>query len=192
MTQTDGSVPVVDRIRMERGWLVAVAVIALLLGIVGLLFPGASLLTIAIVFGVYLTAAGVYRLVSAFTPGAASGGVRVLVGLIGVLVLVTGIMALSNPFGTIFALGVVIGIGWILEGVGHLALLSSSGSGKRPWQLIVGAVIDIIAGIVMLLLPGAGLQSLILVGSVLLIVLAVVALVNLPSRNAPATAGATR
>lgn len=182
-TETVEAGPVVDRIRMERGWLIAVAVIALLLGLAGLLFPGPSLLTIAIVFGVYLTAAGVYRLVSAFTPGAAGGGVRLFVGAIGVLVLITGIMALSDPFRTIFALGVVIGIGWILEGVGHLALLSAKRSGRKPWQLVVSAAIDIVAGIVMLILPGAGLQALVVTGSIILIVLAVVALLNLPSRS---------
>jgi len=181
MTQI--SPPVVDRVRMERGWLVAVAVVALVFGLVGLFFPAASLLTIAIVFGVYLVTAGVYRIVAAFTPGAASGGVRAFVGLIGVLVLITGIMTLSRPFAGLFALGVVIGIGWILEGVGHLALLSTAHSGRKPWQLVVSAIIDIVAGIVMLILPGAGLQALVFTGSIILIVLAAVALVNLPSRT---------
>lgn len=184
MTVSTPASPVVDRIRLERGWLIAIAVIALVLGLTGLFFPGASLLTIAIVFGVYLIAVGVYRLTSAFTPGAASGPVRLFTGLIGVLVLITGIMALSNPFGTIFALGVVIGIGWILEGVAHLALLSSSRSGRKPWQLVVGAIVDIVAGIVMLILPGSGVAALVLIGSVTLLVLAVVALLNLPSRSA--------
>jgi uncharacterized membrane protein HdeD (DUF308 family) len=180
MTQV--STPVVDRIRLERGWVVAVAAIAILLGLVGVFFPAASLLTISILFGVYLTAAGVYRIVSAFTPGADTGPVRVLIGLIGVLVLIAGIMTLSNPFAGLFALAIGVGIGWILEGVGHLALLSIRGNGRKPWQLIVSAVLDIVAGIVMLTLPGSGVAALVLVGSIMLIVLGVGALINLPLR----------
>ena len=174
--------PVVDRLRLERGWLIGIAIVAIVLGIVGFLFPGASLLTIAIVFGVYLIAAGVYRVSSAVTPGEAGTGVRLLTGLFGGLIIVAGIFCLANPFGSIFALGTVIGIGWLLEGVLYLARFAAERGGRR-WPLVVSAVLAIIAGIIMLTLPGFGIATLVVFGSILLVVLGVVALLNLVPRR---------
>ena len=62
------STPVVtgiDRVKLIRGWVVGLAVIAVVLGVIGLLLPGPTLFAVAILFGVYLIVSGVHRVVTA-------------------------------------------------------------------------------------------------------------------------------
>ncbi|HNP16334.1 MAG TPA: DUF308 domain-containing protein, partial [Terrimesophilobacter sp.] len=53
--------------RTMKGTLIAVSIIGIILGILALVWPGATLLTVAILFGSYLIAAGVFRVSAAIT-----------------------------------------------------------------------------------------------------------------------------
>jgi len=50
----------------ERGWTVAMGVLSILAGIVVLVYPGPSLLTLTIVLGIWLLVYGVMEIVAAF------------------------------------------------------------------------------------------------------------------------------
>lgn len=174
-----------DRVRLVRGWVIGLAVIAILLGVVGLVLPGASLLTIAILFGVYLVASGIYRITAAIADHRYTIGTRLLTGVLGGLIVVAGILCLSNPFTSLGTLGIFIGLGWLIEaGAGLVAFGSLRGSAR--WLVLVSSLLSLIAGIVMLVLPVFGLQTLVTVGAILLIVLGVIVLLELPRRTAPA------
>lgn len=174
-------------LKVHRGQLVAVAVIGVVIGLIGLVFPGATLLTIAILFGSYLIASGIFRITAAFIAGGVAGGLRWFNGVLGVIVVIAGILCLANPFSAIFALAFVIGIGWIAEGVIDL-MAALRGSVTPRWLGILSGVVSIAAGVAMFVLPAAGIASLVFIGSILLIAVSVTTLLTLPRRPKAARA----
>ena len=149
-------------------------VVAVILGVMILVWPGATLSVIAVLFGLYFLVGGIARIVRGIAMAGGSAGVRVLNILLGVLLLVAGIVAIRNPIGSLAVLGMVIGISWLIEGV---AALVETASDSSRWFGILFAVISIVAGIVVLLSPVDSLGVLVIVGGVFLIVSGLVQLV---------------
>jgi uncharacterized membrane protein HdeD (DUF308 family) len=175
--------------RVYRGHVIAVAVIGLLLGIIGVVFPGATALTISILFGAFLLVLGVSRIVSAVIAQALNAGLRWLSAVVGVLLLVTGILCLADPFEAWGTLAIFIGIGWIFDGVMDIAA-GVQGAVHPRWFAWVSGIISIAAGVAFFVLPAAGLLSLVLIGSFLLIAVSLSALLTLPRKPKTVT-GAT-
>ena len=159
----------------------AVAVIGLVLGVIGLLFPGATLLTIAVLFGIYLLASGMYRVTAAFVANNLDSPMRWTTGLLGLLIVIAGILCLSNPFQTLIALALVIGIGWILEGVVDL-VGGVRGTIHPRWFGWVSGIVSMAAGVAMFVLPAAGVFSLVAIGAVLMIAVSLTTLLTLPRK----------
>lgn len=177
--------------RVYRGHIIGIAVIGLLLGIIGLIFPDATLLTVAVIFGAFLVASGVFRLVTAFIAHTMTASLRGLSAVMGVLLVVAGVIALANPFGTLLALGIVIGLGWIIDGVVDFVLGLRRATHPR-WFGFVSGIVSIAAGVAMFVLPATSIATLVVIGSVLLIVLSATTLLTLPGRTrTPEDASAT-
>lgn len=168
-------------LKVYRSQLIVVAVLGLVLGLIGLVFPGATLLTIAIIFGIYLIASGVFRITAAFIADRISTGLRWLTGILGLLVIVAGIVCLANPFRSLFVLAFVIGIGWIAEGI--VDFMAGLRNAVTPrWLAFVSGIISIAAGVAMFVLPAAGVAALVLIGSILLIAVSLTTLLTLPRK----------
>jgi uncharacterized membrane protein HdeD (DUF308 family) len=104
---------------------------------------------------------------------------RTLNILLGVLLIVAGIIALKNVAATTAALLIlvvaVIGVGWIIEGV--LAIVESRGAPSSGWAITSG-IISIIAGIVVLIIPGWSAVWLILMAGIVLIIVGILGIVR--------------
>ncbi len=120
-------------IAVERSFVVAVAIVSIVLGIIALVWPNATLVTVALLFGAHLIAAGVFRLVVAIAAGNLTARFRWLLGLLGALILVAGVIALANPTQTVIVLlavpgwavgSLVLAGGWILIAIGVTTLFS--------------------------------------------------------------------
>lgn len=174
--------------RLHRGQIIALAVIGLILGLIGLFFPGATLLTVALLFGSYLVVSGIFRIIGAIIGGfGLTAGQRWLAGILGLLVVLAGVFCLADPGGSIVVLAFLIGIGWVAEGI--VDIVGGVAKTIVPiWAAILSGVVSILAGIVMFLLPGLGVASLVLIGSILLIVVALTTLFTLPRASKPAAA----
>lgn len=149
--------------------------VALILGIVLLVWPERTLSIVAILLGINFLIVGIVRLaLSIFTAGV-SAGLRVLNILFGVLLVILGIVAIKNSAAAaellVLVVVVVIGIGWIVEGV--LALVESGKAQSRGWAITFG-IISILAGIVVLVLPEASAFWLMLITGIALVVLGIV------------------
>ncbi|MGV8850943.1 MAG: HdeD family acid-resistance protein [Rhodoglobus sp.] len=177
-------------LRVHRGQLMAVAVIGLVLGVIGLLFPGATLLTIAVLFGIYLIASGMYRITAAFVSNNLDSSMRWVTGSLGLLVVIAGILCLSNPFQSLVALALVIGIGWILEGIIDL-VGGVRGTIQPRWFGWVSGIVSMAAGVAMFVLPAAGIFSLVAIGAILMIAVSITTLLTLPRKNKRAADAAT-
>jgi uncharacterized membrane protein HdeD (DUF308 family) len=179
-------------IKLERGWVIGAAVVGIVLGIIALVWPGATLLTVAILFGSYLIVAGVYRLIIAFTAQRLSTGIRWLFGILGGLVIIAGIFCLSNPTRSLIVLAFVIGFGWIIGGIADITDGVMGTSAAPRWLAIVSGAIAVIAGVVIFFLPGLALATFVLLGAILLIVVSITTLLTLPrKRKSGSTASQT-
>jgi uncharacterized membrane protein HdeD (DUF308 family) len=162
-----------------RGVYGVLGVVAIILGLALLIWPGATLEVAAIALGVYFVVSGVIRIVTAIVELGLPGGWRVLDILVGVLLAVGGVIVLKNAAlsGTTLAVLVtmVVGLGWMMEGV--MALVESWRMPSSGWA-VVYALVSIVAGFVVLFSPVSSTAWLILFGSCALIVLGVVAIVR--------------
>ena len=162
-----------------RGVYGVLGVVALILGLALLIWPGATLKVAAIALGAYFVVSGVIRIVTAVVELGLPGGWRVLDILIGVLLTVGGVIVLKNAAlsgATLAALiTMVVGLGWMMEGV--MALVESWRMPSSGWA-VVYALLSIVAGFIVLFSPVSSTAWLILFGGCALIVLGVVAIVR--------------
>ena len=178
----------IGMLRIHRGELIAVSVIGIVLGFLALILPGATLLTVAIIFGTYLIVSGIYRITAAFVAHGLSTSLRWLTGLLGLVIVVAGIICLARPFQGLVVIAYVIGIGWISEGI--IDLMSIGGRrGLARWLGLASGVLSIAAGIVTFVLPALALEAFITVGAVLLIVVSASTLFTLPRSHKNAGPG---
>lgn len=180
---------------LERGFVIASAISAIALGVAALIWPGATLVTVALLFGAYLVVSGIFRLVIAFTSNSLSTGVRWLVGILGVLIIVAGVIALNNLAQSLLVLAFVIGFGWIFDGVAAIAGGITGRTALPRWLAIVSSLISIIGGIVVFTLPGLAIVTFVIFGGWILIAIGIATLFTLPPKTsaeaaAPAAAPA--
>jgi len=154
-------------------------VVALVLGILLLVWPAKTFTAVAILLGIYFLIAGIVRLALGIFSRGISGGMRTLDILLGLLLIIAGIIALRNSASTAAALLIlivaVIGVGWIIEGV--LAIVESRGAASQGWAITLG-VLSIIAGIIVLVIPGWSAVWLLLFTGITLVVLGIIGLVR--------------
>lgn len=151
------------------------AVLAIVLGGLILASPQATLTVAAVMFGLYFLIIGIVRLVRGLLSKGTSGGIRVLNLLMGVLLLVAGVFAIKNPLNSIVALGILVGIAWIIEGV--VALVETAPDSSRWFGTLFGAI-SVVAGIVVLTMPALTIAILTVVGGAFLVVAGIVQLVQ--------------
>ncbi|MGH3674413.1 MAG: HdeD family acid-resistance protein [Mycobacterium sp.] len=153
--------------------------LAVILGIVVLAWPGISILVAAIVFGAYLLVIGISQVVMAFSLKVNAGG-RILLFISGAAALILAILALRR-FGEGYAvllLAIWIGVGFIFRGVATtVSAISDPDVPGRGWHIFIG-VISLIAGIVVMASPFESIAILALVVGIWLVVIGVFEVVS--------------
>ena len=164
----------------QRGGVrIALGAIAVVLGLLALIWPGVTLLVVAVLFGLELIAAGVVRVLAAVTLSELPGSWRAVSGILGALTIVAGIICLVRPGTSLFVLVVVIAVGWFLDGISELvsAFTVSRGAGERI-GLVAFGVISIIAAIVLIAFPLGSLVLLAKIGGVILIAFGIASVIG--------------
>lgn len=166
----------INAVRTALGVSGAVAVV---LGVVLLVWPEKTIGVLAVFLGIYFLVAGVLRLGLGIFSRGMRGGARSLNIILGVLLIFVGIVALKNVSTAALALVVFtvafIGVGWIIEGV--MALAEAGRSGSAGWSIAFG-ILSILAGIVVLVMPVSSAAFLLLFAAIALIVLGVIGIVR--------------
>jgi uncharacterized membrane protein HdeD (DUF308 family) len=163
-SQTSYSVSVTSfpRLLARNWWLFLLrGIAALIFGILSLLWPGLSLLTLILFFGAYALVDGVFAL-SAAIVGRASAEVRwwlVLVGLLGIgigiaTVLWPGLTALM----LLYFIACWVAATGILQIIGAVELRKAI---ENEWWLIFDGAFSLLFGILLFVIPGAGAVALI-------------------------------
>ncbi|MFD5798671.1 HdeD family acid-resistance protein [Streptomyces diastatochromogenes] len=132
-------------------WILGSAVVTFVPGVLILVWPDETLHVLAVVIGLYLLLAGALRFVMAFAregPGERLAGL-----LIAVLYVLAGVLCLRNPLQTITALSLIVGLAWLASGIVTLYTALSAENLPHRGVVLAAAVLGIVAGIVVLVLP---------------------------------------
>ena len=98
------------------GLIVVLGVLSVILGLLAIAYPGATIVTISIFFAAWLFVSGIFYLISSFTRDGDTGS-RVLSAIIGVLSIIVGWALLRTPFQSVEVFIFVIGILFLIQGV---------------------------------------------------------------------------
>ena len=163
-------------------WLpVLFGVVTFGVGVFFVVSPHETLSTFTVIAGIFLLIDGLLALFgSVFGKGEGRG----LLALIGVLSAIAGLVLIKKPFDTLVVFTLIIGVWFVVAGIVRFvaALASPDGRGGS----IVTAILDVIAGIVILSWPDIGLSTLAVIIGIVLIArgaLFIVAGWQLRSRN---------
>ncbi|MFF0200941.1 HdeD family acid-resistance protein [Streptomyces sp. NPDC005017] len=171
----EGPLHVLSRAAWQVVLLTGVA--SLVLGVLVLVWPDASLFVVGLLFGVYLVVSGVLQLVAAFGTHRTTS-LRVLAFVSGALSILLGLFCFRGPMQSILLLALWIGIGWLFRGITQtLAAASDSSMPARGWQIALG-VLTFVAGVVLIDSPFESVAVLTLVGGIWLLVVGVTEIVT--------------
>ena len=143
--------------QLGRHWwlFVVLGLVCLITGILAMVWPGITLLTLGILLGVYLMISAILEIIDAIVG---EPGGRALSAILGVVSLIAGVICIRRPGESLLAIVIVAGVYLIAEGVIRV-VRAFSGEGSRLWPVLLG-VLDVVAGIVILAWPGIGLVTL--------------------------------
>lgn len=149
-----GTEAVLGRFGRSWGWLFAFGVLTLIAGLIAVVWPGRTVVVLAVVFGVQLLVGGIFWFVTALSSRRGATGQIVLA----VLAVIGGIVCLRSPVGVALALPLVLGLYWVINGLVEMFQAFTRGEEvpARGWALAMG-VLSILAGIAVLVYPGTGL-----------------------------------
>ena len=146
-----------------------IGVAAVLLGLIALSWPDATLFAIGALFGIYLLVSGILQLVAAFGTHTETS-LRVLAFISGALSILLGLFCLRGALESLLLLAVWIGIAWLFRGIAQTAAAASDPAmPARGWQLFSG-VLGILAGVVVISSPVGSIWVLTLFGGIWLLV----------------------
>jgi uncharacterized membrane protein HdeD (DUF308 family) len=160
-------------------WIFAIirGVLGILFGLIALFAPIATALVLAIVIGVYAIVDGIFDIIEAIRHrGSSSMVLRIVLGVVSIIF---GILVLILPGTSLVILVIMVGIWAIIIGV--LQIMSSVKHRAIPnsgwvWG-IVGGTLAILFGVLVLIRPGTGLVTIILIIGIWAIVWGIVFIV---------------
>jgi uncharacterized membrane protein HdeD (DUF308 family) len=148
----------------KRAWWVLAlrGILAIVLGVMMLTWPGKTLPTFVVTLGVYLFLDGLFTLAAAFHAAVRgrSWWPYMIEGLFSIGV---GLLAFARPTSGVFVLVLLIAIRTVIVGMVEIGtgLSSRRGTGSAAWLLLFGGVASIAFGVLMLGDPDAGLIKLV-------------------------------
>lgn len=152
---------------------IALGIIALILSIYVLVFPGATIVTIVYIVAIILFVVGIERIiVGIFAPGGRSRWGTI--GL-GILVLIIASIALAFPVGTSVFLLIVLAIALLFDGIArvvHGIGDRSVGRGSRIFSIVAGAI-EIGVSIMIMVTPFVGAVLLSILLSIALLIVGI-------------------
>jgi uncharacterized membrane protein HdeD (DUF308 family) len=153
---------------MRSWWVLALrGVLALLFGVLALLMPGPTVLSLVLLFAAYALLAGIVYLVGAARNRRHATGSHALdwwlLLMLGIVSIVAGVLAVMRPGLAALALVLIIGVNALITGVLDIVLavrLRSHGRGG-VWLLLASGIASIIFGTILIVLPTVGALALV-------------------------------
>ncbi|HEY5144814.1 MAG TPA: HdeD family acid-resistance protein [Solirubrobacteraceae bacterium] len=163
------SAPMPDELKAFRSlwWLFLLfGLLTLAAGIIVLVWPSISLQAIAVIIGIFLLIDGVFELIASIAGRGEQG--RGLVAVLGVISIIAGLILIKKPFGALTAFVVVVGIWFVISGV--IRFVGAFAESENRGTNIAVGLLDVAAGIIVLVWPHVGLATLAIIIGIVLIV----------------------
>ncbi len=135
------------------GWVLFFGIVTLILGVLVVLRPKDTIYAFAILIGIWLFVAGLFRIVIAIADREDTNGTRWLMAVLGLLSVIIGILFLRHTEETVTTLAFLIGLFWVVGGIiEFFTAYSDHGSPARGFRIVMG-VLAFAAGVVTLVWP---------------------------------------
>jgi uncharacterized membrane protein HdeD (DUF308 family) len=135
----------------QWGWILASGIVGIIIGVLVLFFPGAAIISAAVILGIGLVVQGIVEIVAAIRAGAGAAGRGWLVAF-GVLALFAGILVLFVPGSGVVVLVWGVILWFAVAGVNDLVAAASTRE-HRGWNIAMG-VLSLIVALSLLVSPG--------------------------------------
>ncbi|TWP46230.1 HdeD family acid-resistance protein [Lentzea tibetensis] len=151
--------------------------LAILFGVMALVWPGITLLALVLLWGAYALVDGVTALYMSFTQREWPTADRVMQGVFGAIGVIAGIGAIAWPGLTVGALLIVIAVWAIVAGVIQIAAaIRMRKVVTNEWFYVLTGVLSVVLGIILFASPGSGALALVVTIGVFAIMWGVVLL----------------
>jgi len=152
------------------GWVLFFGIVTLILGVLVTIKPRDTIYAFAILLGIWLFVAGLFRIVVAIAENDDTGGTRLFMAFLGLLSVIVGILFLRHTDETVTTLAFLIGLFWVIGGIiEFFSAYTDPGSEARGWRIGMG-VLAFAAGIVTLVWPHVTLGVLAVIMGIWLII----------------------
>lgn len=153
------------RVLRSLSWLLVLfGVIMLGVGVFFVASPRETLSTFTVITGIFLLVDGVLAIVGSLFGGGEGRGLLALVGALGAI---AGLVLIKKPFGTLTVFALIAGVWFVVVGVVRFVAAFAVPEGRAA--NIGTAILDLIAGIVILSWPELGLTTLAVIIGIVLI-----------------------
>ena len=141
-------------------WVLALrGLVAILFGLAALFWPGLALAVLIVLFGAYALVDGILAIIAAFRSSG-RGMRRSLLLIEGAIGILFGIVALFWPDLTALTLLYIIAFWAIVGGIARIVMaIMLRREIENEWSIGLSGVLSVILGLVLMLLPGAGLLA---------------------------------
>ena len=127
------------------GWVLFFGIVTLILGALVVARPKDTIYAFAILLGIWLFVAGLFRIVLAIADHEDSSGTRWLMAVLGLLSVIIGILFLRHTEETVTTLAFLIGLFWVVGGIiEFFTAYSDYGSPARAWRIAMGVLLSLI------------------------------------------------
>ena len=140
----------------QNWWAIGLrGVLAIVFGLIALFLPGATMLSLVIVFAIYAFVDGVFGIVSAVRAAQAGQrwGLLVFEGLVNIAV---AVIAVLWPGITVVAFVLLVAVWAIITGALELAAAFRLGTEDGRWWLVVGGLVSLVYGALLVIAPMIG------------------------------------
>lgn len=160
-TSTSDSLEIVESV----WWLFALfGILTIGVGVFLIASPHETLSVFTVIAGIFLLVDGVIALVRSIFGESANRG---LLALIGVLSAIAGLVLIKKPFETLVVFALIIGVWFVVAGLVRFVATFALPEG-RGLNILV-ALVDVVAGIVILSWPELGLATLAVIFGIVLV-----------------------
>ncbi len=127
--------------------------------------PHETLEVLTVILGVLLLVDGAFAVLGAIAGASDSRG---LLAIVGVLSMIAGLLLVKKPFDTLVVLTLVVGVWFVVAGVVRLVAAFAMIGSKAA--TIFAALVDLVAGVLILSWPELGLATFAVIVGIVLIV----------------------
>jgi uncharacterized membrane protein HdeD (DUF308 family) len=146
---------------MRYWWVFLVAgIVSVLVGVAALVWPDVTVLVVALLVGIWLVIWAGFILMTTLMSDA-SGGPKALGVVLAIVSFVAGVLILARPWEGVLAIALTFALWLLLSGITALVQAVTE-ERDRAWN-IFRALIDVIAGIIIIVQPGIGELALALI-----------------------------